>query len=164
MKFFTPRRDFATGPEKRSLKIPLLEEVFRKCPDMHFNIDLKANDNLLITEANDLIMKYNMERKVVWGSFREMTVKKCQALNPDIDSYFSLFGIMKLMTLTFMGLLPFVGFKENHFEVLYPDAYLRYSGHYLFKSLKTGKNWTLGIIRLKKLPWSIYILCWCAKL
>ena len=52
MKFFTPKRDFETGPEKRVLKIPLLEEVFHKCPDMFFNIDLKANDNLLITEVS----------------------------------------------------------------------------------------------------------------
>jgi hypothetical protein len=123
MKYFTPKLDDQNV--NKTFRIPLLEDVFKMCPDMHFNIDLKADDDRLISLLNDLILKYDKEEHIVWGSFRESTVTKCQLLNPNVDSFFSLLGIVKVLSLTYTGLLPFVSLKANHFEILYADAYLR---------------------------------------
>jgi len=106
-------------------RIPLLENVFEKFPDMRINLDIKVDNDELIRKVNELIVKYKREKITVWGSFSESVTQKCLKLNPNIDAYFSLRGCVKLLTLMCTGLLPFWPLKEKYLEILMPNFLLK---------------------------------------
>ncbi len=72
-----------------------------------------------------MIIKYNREHITVWGSFSQSVLKKCHKVNESISSYFSLKGCINLLLLNLTGLLPFVKFKESHFEIIMPNYILK---------------------------------------
>jgi hypothetical protein len=108
-----------------SRRIPLLEDVFKECPGIPINLDVKINNDELIKKINDLIVKYKRERLTVWGSFNETVTRKCHALNPKIDLYFSAKGCWKLFLLLGSGLLPFVPLRETYLEVILPNELIK---------------------------------------
>lgn len=107
-------------------RIPLLENVFEKFPDMRINLDIKVDNDELIRKVNELIVKYKREKITVWGSFSESVTQKCLKLNPSIEAYFSLRGCVKLLTLMCTGLLPFWPLKEKYLEILMPNFLLKH--------------------------------------
>jgi len=106
-------------------RIPLLDNVFEKFPDMRINLDIKVNNDELIRKVNELIVKYKRENITVWGSFSEEVTQKCLKLNPNVEAYFSLKGCVKLLVLMFTGLLPFWPLKESYLEILMPNFLLK---------------------------------------
>jgi hypothetical protein len=103
----------------------LLEDVFRECPTLPINLDVKINNDELIAKVNALIVKYEREHITVWGSFNESVARKCHALNPKIDLYFSANGCWKLFLLLVSGLLPFVPLRETYLEVILPNELIK---------------------------------------
>jgi hypothetical protein len=108
-----------------SRRIPLLEDVFKACPSVRINLDIKFDNDELIRKANDLIVKYKREHITVWGSFSENVARKCYALNPKIKLYFSANGCWKLFLLLITGLLPFVTLPETYLEVIMPNELIK---------------------------------------
>lgn len=127
-----------------STRIPLLEEIFEKYPDLPINLDIKVDNDELIKKVNDLIIKFNREHITVWGSFKEEVLRKCHKLNDNIGSYFSLQGCVRLFFLNMTGLLPFVTFKETHFEVIMPNHVLKH--------------------KRNQLSWGFYFALWIVKI
>lgn len=109
----------------QSYRIPLLEEIFEKFPDLPINLDIKFHSDQLVEKVHELILKYKREDITVWGSFNENVTKKCNQLNPNIDLYFSLKGTVRFILLLITGLLPFLPIKETHFEMLVPSILLK---------------------------------------
>ncbi|XP_054711929.1 lysophospholipase D GDPD1-like [Uloborus diversus] len=118
-KDFQKGKPFACDEEE---KIPLLKEVFEKFPQVAINIDIKVNNDLLITKVNNLIKEYNREDITVWGNFSNDVTKKCHKLNPNIPIYFSAKRVILLVILTYNGLLPFIPLKESCLELLMPSV------------------------------------------
>lgn len=71
MKFFTPKLNLSDEDLNRKYRIPRLEDVFKHLPPrMRFNIDVKAINDELMHKVNELIIKYEKEDQIVWGSFK----------------------------------------------------------------------------------------------
>lgn len=122
-------------------RIPLLETVFEKYPDMRINLDIKVINNELIHKVNDLIVKYKREDITVWGSFSEQVTRQCIKLNPNIEAYFSLNGCVKLIALMATGLLPFWPLKESYLEIIMPN--------FLLKKRRLSIGVTLGCLLIR---------------
>ncbi|XP_033832655.1 lysophospholipase D GDPD1-like [Periophthalmus magnuspinnatus] len=108
----------AGGDDKR---IPLLQDIFDAFPDTPVNIDIKANNDLLIKKVSDLVIKYDRENLTVWGNASNQVVKKCYKENPRIPVLFSLPRVLQLLGLFYTGLLPFVPLKEQFLEIPMPS-------------------------------------------
>uniref|UniRef100_T1J2N3 GP-PDE domain-containing protein n=1 Tax=Strigamia maritima TaxID=126957 RepID=T1J2N3_STRMM len=110
----------STGKSDR--KIPLLKELFEKFPTTPINIDIKTNNDQLITEVvSNLIRQFNRESITVWGNASDTITKKCYKTNPEIPFLFSSKRVLQLLFLTYSGLLPFFPIRESCLEVFMPS-------------------------------------------
>ncbi|NXR97869.1 GDPD1 Lysophospholipase, partial [Oxylabes madagascariensis] len=99
-------------------RIPLLQEVFEAFPETPVNIDIKMNNNVLIR-------KYKREHLTVWGNVNYEIVSKCFKENSDIATIFCAQRVLLLLGLFYTGLLPFIPFKEEFFEIPMPSIILK---------------------------------------
>lgn len=114
-----------------SKRMPLLETLFLKYPDIPMNIDIKDNNDELINKVFELIKKYNRENLTIWGSFMENVKRRCHRLDPSIPIYFSKTGCIKLFFSTIFGILPFLKYKESYLEIVMPNYILKEYSHIL---------------------------------
>ena len=135
-------------------KIPTLRELFEEFPNIPINIDIKDNDDRLIEEVNNLIVKYKREHLCVWGNFHSVVVDKCYKKNPNVGLLFSIKQCAKLALLTYSGLLPFVPIKETHFEVFLPLSLYRNAHEFV----KTNNALHFGVWAFKKILLRRYII------
>ncbi|GIY37110.1 lysophospholipase D GDPD1 [Caerostris darwini] len=118
-------KELIKGDSNKEKKIPLLKEVFEKFPQVAINIDIKVNNDILISKVNELIKEYNRANITVWGNFSNDVTKKCYNLNPQIPLYFSARRVLLLVFLTYNGLLPFIPLKESCLELPMPSVILK---------------------------------------
>ncbi|XP_076626320.1 lysophospholipase D GDPD1 [Colletes latitarsis] len=122
---FDPGAEYI-GPEKEEeRRFALLKEVFEAFPNLPINIDIKINNDQLISKVSDLIKQYNREEYTVWGNFNDEITQKCYKTNPNINVLFSMQRVGLLIFLLYTGLLPFVPLKETHLEIFLPSIYIR---------------------------------------
>lgn len=69
--------EFVGSNNEDERKIALLEEVFETFPQMPINIDIKVNNDELISKVAELIKQYKREEYTVWGNFSDVVTKKC---------------------------------------------------------------------------------------
>ncbi|XP_053987450.1 lysophospholipase D GDPD1-like [Hylaeus volcanicus] len=123
---FDPDAEYI-GPEKEEeRRFPLLKEVFEAFPNMPINIDIKINNDELISKVSELIKQYNREEYTVWGNFDDKITQKCYKTNPNVNLLFSMRRVSLLIVLLYTGLLPFVPLKETHLEIFLPSIYIRH--------------------------------------
>ncbi|XP_011307295.1 glycerophosphodiester phosphodiesterase domain-containing protein 1 isoform X2 [Fopius arisanus] len=125
---FDPEVEYVGSANESDRKFPLLKEVFDAFPDLPINIDIKINDDRLISKVSDLIKQYNREEYTVWGNFNNEITQKCYKTNPNVNLFFSMKRVTTLVLLMYSGLLPFVSLKETHLEIFLPSIYLRKGG------------------------------------
>ncbi|XP_063974019.1 lysophospholipase D GDPD1-like isoform X2 [Diachasmimorpha longicaudata] len=125
---FDPEVTYVGSAKESDRKFPLLKEVFDAFPEIPINIDIKVNDDRLISKVSDLIKQYNREEYTVWGNFSNEITRKCYETNPKVNLFFSMKRVMTLILLMYSGLLPFVSLKETHLEIFLPSIYLRKGG------------------------------------
>ncbi|NXX65707.1 GDPD1 Lysophospholipase, partial [Spizella passerina] len=85
-------------------RIPLLQEVFEAFPETPVNIDIKMNNDVLIRKVQSLSWLLQ---------------------NSDIATIFCAQRVLLLLGLFYTGLLPFVPFKEEFFEIPMPSIILK---------------------------------------
>ncbi|XP_015110315.1 lysophospholipase D GDPD1 isoform X2 [Diachasma alloeum] len=125
---FDPEVEYVGSANESDRKFPLLKEVFDAFPELPINIDIKINDDRLISKVSDLIKQYNREEYTVWGNFSNEITQKCYKTNPNVNLFFSMKRVTTLILLMYSGLLPFVSLKETHLEIFLPSIYLRKGG------------------------------------
>ncbi|KAG1933398.1 lysophospholipase D GDPD3 [Pimephales promelas] len=101
---------YSTGKDREFV---LLEDVFKKFPNMPMMIEIKENNDLLIKKVSCLVKQYGRERITVWGSEESEIMSKCQKQNPSIPYLFSMKRGILLLLLFYTGLLPFVPLGES---------------------------------------------------
>ncbi|XP_071481609.1 lysophospholipase D GDPD1-like [Diadema antillarum] len=104
-------------PDCPDRRIPLLREVFEEFQDFPINLDIKRNDDELIEKVLELIKEYKREKITVVGNFNSKIGVKVHKKAPDIPIIFGMTGMLKLVLLTYTGLLPFVPLMESYLEV-----------------------------------------------
>lgn len=106
-------------------RIPLLQEVFEAFPEIPVNIDIKMNNDVLIRKVSELVSQYKREHLTVWGNVNYEIVCKCFKENSDIATIFCAQRVLLLLGLFYTGLLPFVPFQEEFFEIPMPSIILK---------------------------------------
>ena len=75
----------ATFPFRgQGLRVPALEELFRKFPRMRYVIEIKLTQNPIDKPLCDLIRRYNMQDKVMIASFHDEAMQNFRAVCPEI--------------------------------------------------------------------------------
>ncbi|KAG7208706.1 hypothetical protein KM043_014909 [Ampulex compressa] len=125
---FDPDAEYIGSEKEEERRFALLKEVFEAFPNMPINIDIKINDDQLISKVSDLIKQYRREEYTVWGNFSDEITQKCYKTNPNVNLLFSMQRVTLLIVFMYTGLLPFVPLKETHLEIFLPSIYLRRKG------------------------------------
>ncbi|KAK7134252.1 hypothetical protein R3I93_017611 [Phoxinus phoxinus] len=101
---------YSTGKDREFV---LLEDVFKKFPNMPMMIEIKENNDLLIKKVSCLVKQYDRESITVWASEESEVMTKCQKQNPSIPYMFTMKRGLLLLLLFYTGLLPFVPLGES---------------------------------------------------
>uniref|UniRef100_A0A3Q4M6A7 Glycerophosphodiester phosphodiesterase domain containing 3a n=1 Tax=Neolamprologus brichardi TaxID=32507 RepID=A0A3Q4M6A7_NEOBR len=101
---------YSTGKDR---KFALLEDVFKKFPEMPISIEIKENNHELIKRVSDLVKSYNREGITVWASADSTIMKQCWKMNGSMPYSFSMSRGLLLLLLFYTGLLPFVPIGES---------------------------------------------------
>jgi glycerophosphoryl diester phosphodiesterase len=118
------------GLHKRSalatvdLNIPKLEDVFLSFPNTLINLDVKSSSHEMIDMVSDLVIKYNRENNIVWGS--DELPENCDYLykkNPNICICFNYLDVLRALFLFWTGLMPFFTFRPTHLQVPFVTTY-----------------------------------------
>lgn len=131
-------------------KFTLLSRVLEECPSVQVNIDIKDGSESLIDKVNEVVSEAKAEERCVWGNFSKRTTELCYAKNPRIGLLFSSLQFVKLYILFYIGLLPFVRFKETHLEIPMPSIFLNEK----FRS----KDGNVGMAKFS--PWIVKAVDW----
>ncbi|XP_051243985.1 lysophospholipase D GDPD3a [Dicentrarchus labrax] len=115
MTFYAGR--YSSGADR---KFALLEDVFRKFPEMPVSIEIKENNHQLIEKVSDLVRHYNREEITVWASVNSSIIKECRKTNGSMPFSFSMNRGVLLLLLFYSGLLPFVPLEESLLQFYLP--------------------------------------------
>ncbi|XP_003698743.1 lysophospholipase D GDPD1 isoform X1 [Apis florea] len=126
---FDPDVEYVGTEKEEDRRFALLKEVFEAFPNIPINIDIKVNNDELITKVSNLIKEYNREEYTVWGNFSDEITQKCFKTNPNVNLLFSMRRVTLLIVFLYTGLLPFIPLKETHLEIFLPSIYLRCKGN-----------------------------------
>ncbi|KAK2866016.1 hypothetical protein Q7C36_002072 [Tachysurus vachellii] len=107
----------STGRDRR---IALLEDVFKKFPQMPINIEVKQNNDLLIRKVSFLVKKYNRDSITVWATEDSHIMAKCRKQNPFMPYSFTIRRGILLLALYYTGLLPFCPLGESLLQFYLP--------------------------------------------
>ena len=113
-----------TSREATDLSIPKLEDVFKAFPKTLINLDVKSGTKELMDMVAELIIKYDRENNIVWGS--EELPENCDYLydkNPNICIFFNYPDVLRALFLFWTGLMPFFTFRPTHLQVPFPLTY-----------------------------------------
>lgn len=69
--------EYVGSAREEDRRFALLRDVFEAFPTIPINIDIKINDDQLISKVSDLIKQYNREEYTVWGNFSDEVTQKC---------------------------------------------------------------------------------------
>lgn len=112
--------------------------MFETFPNTAINLDFKAPDPELLDHVYELIVRYNMRDKIIWGSgfnneeFNKLIVRKGSPsdrtiiatisfqTDSTIKRFFSQPRALRIYLLHVLCLLPFVHIEEDAFEVMPP--------------------------------------------
>ncbi|XP_054748069.2 lysophospholipase D GDPD1-like [Lytechinus pictus] len=113
--------DFAKGqtccgnPNDRN--IPLLREVFEQCPGVPINLDVGTDNDALIDKVIKMVIEFKREDITILGNTNENMTRKLHAKAPELLLFFSEQSFYRLLKVFYLGLIPFVSFKESFLEI-----------------------------------------------
>uniref|UniRef100_A0A8C5DSH8 Lysophospholipase D GDPD3-like n=1 Tax=Gouania willdenowi TaxID=441366 RepID=A0A8C5DSH8_GOUWI len=101
---------YSSGADR---KFALLEDVFRKFPEMPVSIEVKENNLQLIEKISELVQQFNREEITVWASVNSTIMDTCRRTNGSMPYSFTMNRGLMLLLLFYTGLLPFVPLGES---------------------------------------------------
>ncbi|XP_034567785.1 lysophospholipase D GDPD3a [Notolabrus celidotus] len=108
---------FSSGADR---KFALLEDFFRKFPEIPISIEIKENNTQLIQKVSDLVKRYNRDELTVWATVNSSIMKKCRKTNSSMPYSFTMNRGVLLLLLYYSGLLPFVPLGESLLQFYLP--------------------------------------------
>nr|XP_040045829.1 lysophospholipase D GDPD3a isoform X1 [Gasterosteus aculeatus aculeatus] len=108
---------YSSGADR---KFALLEDVFRKFPEMPVSVEIKENNHQLIEKVSDLVRRYNREEITVWASVKSGILEECRRTNGSMPYSFSGSRGVLVLLLFYSGLLPFVPLGESLLQFYLP--------------------------------------------
>lgn len=110
--------DGATFPYRgQGIHVPTLDEVFQRFPDMRYVIEIKLTQNPIDQPLCDLIRQYNMQDKVLIGSFHDEAMRNFRAACPEVATSAASDEVRNYILL---GKVFLWGFYLPHFQTIQP--------------------------------------------
>nr|XP_057906051.1 lysophospholipase D GDPD3a isoform X4 [Doryrhamphus excisus] len=116
---------YSSGADR---KFALLEDLFRKFPEIPISIEIKENNNQLIEKVSALVKRYHREEITVWASANSAILTKCRQTNGAMPYSFSIYRGVLLLLFFYSGLLPFVPLGESLLQFYLPRIFNRCAG------------------------------------
>nr|XP_057906052.1 lysophospholipase D GDPD3a isoform X5 [Doryrhamphus excisus] len=113
---------YSSGADR---KFALLEDLFRKFPEIPISIEIKENNNQLIEKVSALVKRYHREEITVWASANSAILTKCRQTNGAMPYSFSIYRGVLLLLFFYSGLLPFVPLGESLLQFYLPRIFNR---------------------------------------
>lgn len=108
---------YSSGTDR---KFALLEDVFRKFPEIPVSIEIKENNSQLIKKVSELVKRYQREDLTVWASVSSSIMNECHKANSSMPYSFTMNRGVLLLLLFYSGLLPFVPLGESLLQFYLP--------------------------------------------
>ncbi|XP_042249114.1 lysophospholipase D GDPD3a [Thunnus albacares] len=108
---------YSSGTDR---KFALLEDVFRKFPEIPVSIEIKENNSQLIKKVSELVKRYQREDLTVWASVSSSIMNECHKANGSMPYSFTMNRGVLLLLLFYSGLLPFVPLGESLLQFYLP--------------------------------------------
>jgi len=99
----------------QGIQVPTLRELFEKFPNMRYLIEIKLTKNPINKPFCDLIREYNMQDKVIVGSFHDEAMAQFRATCPEIATSGSTNEVTEYVIL---GKLFLGGFVAPQYQAL----------------------------------------------
>ena len=124
-------------------RIPLLDEVLLHIPDnITIIVEIKQNDDDLITKVQSLLSKHNRtstSHNVYWFSLIEKINKKLRDNDSKIPTITSIEGMLKMLFYYYTGILPFISIDDDVFGITVEEISLHKIREE--KALKGAPDW-----------------------
>jgi glycerophosphoryl diester phosphodiesterase len=104
----------------QGVRIPTLEQVFQRFPDLWINIDIKQHDPETVRAFAQLVRRYGREKHICVGSFDLATNRRIRQLMPDVAHVASKQEVRRLLILSklYLGFL----FRPSHLLFQVPEV------------------------------------------
>ncbi|KAH8742123.1 hypothetical protein FG386_003450 [Cryptosporidium ryanae] len=127
------------GPQK----IPTLEELFQRYPNVLISVDIKNPDCICAVEKTvQLVRKYNRESKTMLCSFSDRNIEYIKKISSNLENELIIcVGEKKLFLILisyFLGLLPWLNIDEHVFS--FPYSHIFFSNYSKALSRKISSN------------------------
>lgn len=148
----------------QGIQVPTLEEVFQKYPSMRYLIEIKKTQTPIAVPLCDLILKYQMQDRVIVASFHDEAMQLFRKTCPSVATSASRSEVITFVLLSKIGLSGLVSPQYQALQVpfetsetygipLMTEAFIK-AAHK--KNLKV-ETWTLDDPQLMKryMQWGI---------
>lgn len=104
---YTFTKDGMTYPFRgKGIRLMLLDEALKACPESRFNIDLKSKDDKIVDEYISVIRGNHAENRICTASFHLQNLKKLRRLAPDFLTSLSTLEVAPIVLRKKLHILP----------------------------------------------------------
>lgn len=116
------RRVLGVDPKKDDLRIPKFEELLQMLNErdkkhVWLHVELKVPSMPIVAKTKELLAKYNMENRVIWGCVNEEWNTVLYNANAKLPRNCSKTSVYLIFLGYFFGFIPFLRIKEDSFEI-----------------------------------------------
>jgi glycerophosphoryl diester phosphodiesterase len=101
----------------QDIRVPTLEELFQKFPQMRYVIEIKLTQNPIDKPLCDLIRKHDMQDKVMVASFHDEAMQNFRSTCPEVATSASRGEVTRFVLL---GKIFLSGFVAPHYQSIQP--------------------------------------------
>lgn len=115
---YTFTKDGKTYPFRgKGIRLMLLDEALKACPESRFNIDLKSKDDKIVDEYISVIRSNHAENRICTASFHLQNLKKLRRLAPDFLTSLSTLEVAPIVLRKKLHILPSSIGKTHIFQI-----------------------------------------------
>lgn len=141
--YFAPGH-FAYGTDRKMVS---LEDMFERFPRVPVSLEVKEDNEELISKVAELVRHYDRSDISIWASEKSSIMKKCKAANPQMPTALTISRAAQVLLLYYLGLLPFVSIPEKFFLCFFPTiinrTYFPFSYPALNQLAATVSKWLI---------------------
>ncbi len=101
----------------KGITVPTLDEVFQKYPDMRYLVEIKLTKTPIARPLCDLILKYNMQGKIIIASFHDDAMKMFRETCPGVATSASRGEVLAFVLLNKIGLTSLISPQYQSLQV-----------------------------------------------
>ena len=106
----------------KGIRVPTLEEVFQKYPNMRYLVEIKLSKNPIAGPLCDLINRYNMRDRIIIASFHDDLMKMFREACPGVATSAAKNEVLAFVLLNKIGLTSLISPQYQSLQVPYDTS------------------------------------------